>query len=509
MTKKLFLTGVSILLLVAFAMGAEAFPTENVTKGEVLVAAVRAHAGATGNNAPQSFDYAKNGYADFETYAVKNGIVLSGELGNLSEKATKLETAAILARALPDSHYKEINAVYNIPDISSSEDYYADALKMYRAGIITGDSDKNFYPDDDVNRVEVVASGIPEGLAMQMFFTTTTSASLCEANSVLSAPSKGTEEQTFILNLAEHPGFSGKFNTLRLDPIQKNDVTFTIKSISFIKNETVDLYVNGRKIDFAIKPEYNAVHDTWLIPFEPGKGYINFMLYVYHEWDYDTKTLKLYRDDKCVEFVSGSDVAKIDGKDYKLSAPVYQVDNIPMLPVENLADIFGFGCEFKDDTYYYTTPEKYIFDAYVQEEGQWNFDVYGFLNDWQCDNVIAGYGDGTVIIYSNDTDPRFRTATDGNISIDTLKYSKIEVRCRWENYNGSGMMGFFFTTDSDTIETQSKYTGLLIGPKTDEFVTLTFDMSANSNWKGKLKSLRYDIFDAKGWCEVDYIKLIK
>jgi hypothetical protein len=34
-------------------------------------------------------------------------------------------------------------------------------------------------------------------------------------------------------------------------------------------------------------------------------------------------------------------------------------------------------------------------------------------------------------------------------------------------------------------------------------------MSANPNWKGILKSLRYDIFDAKGWCEVDYIKLIK
>ena len=70
-------------------------------------------------------------------------------------------------------------------------------------------------------------------------------------------------------------------------------------------------------------------------------------------------------------------------------------------------------------------------------------------------------------------------------------------------------MGFYFTTDSDTKETQSKFVGLSIVPKTDNFVTLTFDMSANSNWTGTLKSLRYDMFDGTGFCEVDYIRMIE
>ena len=70
-------------------------------------------------------------------------------------------------------------------------------------------------------------------------------------------------------------------------------------------------------------------------------------------------------------------------------------------------------------------------------------------------------------------------------------------------------MGFYFTTNSDTSESQSKFVGVAIAKKNDDFVTLTFNMSSNSKWTGTLKSLRYDIFDAPGWCEVDYIKLVE
>jgi len=365
------------------------------------------------------------------------------------------------------------------------------------------------FTADDINRIEVVASGIPQGSQMQMFFRTSDSPDLSEGNSVKSEVSEGTHEQTFILNLSAHKGFSGSLSYLRLDPFQKNGVTFTIKSIKIVAEKSMDMYINDRKLEFVIKPEYNATNDTWFVPFEPGKSFINFWLYVYHEWDYDTKVLKLYRDDKCVEFTVGSNKAKIDGNEYQLSSAVYQVDNIPMLPIEDLADIFGFGCELKNGAYYYTTPEKYIFDSYNDTAGQWNFDLFGSLGGWQADNVGVDYGDGTIIIRSDNGDPRFRTPTNGNLGIDISKYSKIEVRCRWENYNGSGTMGFYFTTTDSASESQDKFVGLSIVKKTDSFVTLTFNMTANSNWKGTLKSLRYDIFDAPGFCEVDYIKLVE
>ncbi|MBQ8758422.1 MAG: hypothetical protein IJZ20_01890, partial [Clostridia bacterium] len=70
-------------------------------------------------------------------------------------------------------------------------------------------------------------------------------------------------------------------------------------------------------------------------------------------------------------------------------------------------------------------------------------------------------------------------------------------------------MGFYFTTASSTNESQDKFVGLSIVQKSENFVTLTFDMTANSKWTGTLKSLRYDIFDAPGYCEVDYIKLVE
>lgn len=378
----------------------------------------------------------------------------------------------------------------------------ADAIIYFEGPAYTG------FTADNLDRIEVVASGIPEGQSMQLFYQTTVATALFEGNSVRSAESTGTGEQTFVLVPSSKANFKGNIKLLRLDPLQDFGITFKIKSIKLISKKTFDVYINDKQVEFSIMPETHDASNAAMIPFEPGKSMIHFMMYVYHEWDYDTKVLKLYRDDKCVEFTVGSNIAKVNGVNYNLSTAVYQVDNIPMLPIIDLVDIFGFEYRYSNNAFYITTPEKPIFDSLNTVEGQWTFDYAGNTCGWneRSWGVSLDYGDGTLIIVSVENDPVIRTR---DVNFDASKYSKIEIRCRWKmtNSKGSGL-GFYFTTSAEPSESQSKFVGVDIGEKSDTFQTFTLNMAANNRWTGTIQSLRFDPFNANGYCEIDYIKLI-
>ena len=193
-----------------------------------------------------------------------------------------------------------------------------------------------------------------------------------------------------------------------------------------------------------------------------------------------------------------------------MDGAVYLVDNIPMLPIESLAEILGFECVKTGNDYYYTTPEEYIFEEYASDTaiGEWNFNIIGSSSGWSSYNTTFGYGDGTIILTSDNNDPIFFSPE--NLSLDCSEYSKIEIRCRWNNTGGYGFnMGFYFITEADPNWTQAKSQHQSMGVSSNgEFVTLTYDMSQNSAWNGTLKQLRFDPFDAPGTVEIDYIRFI-
>ena len=45
--------------------------------------------------------------------------------------------------------------------------------------------------------------------------------------------------------------------------------------------------------------------------------------------------------------------------------------------------------------------------------------------------------------------------------------------------------------------------------KTKEWVTYTIDLTENAAWKGIIKNLRFDPFNAVGTMEIDYMKFIE
>mgnify|MGYP002576219601 FL=1 len=367
------------------------------------------------------------------------------------------------------------------------------------------------YTCDQIDSIRVVASGIPVGESMQLFYRTTGAPDLSEANS-MRVVSTTTDETTYEFKVSTQNGWNGDVIALRLDPLQKTNVTFTVKSISVVPKPyeaRPEIYVNSYEVPLHILPEKSD--GVWYVPFEPGKNMLHYLLYTYYDWNYDTGVLNLYRDKKCVTFKVGSDSAEVDGTPMTLDGKVYQIDNLPMLPIESLARIFGFTCEKRDGNYYITTPERDLFGQMENEytDYTWNFNVIGSSAGWNGGNMTIGFGDGSLILTSSNGDPMIYSPSD--LDIDCSIFTQIEIRCRW-NITGTGNrnLGFYFITDSDGGWNEAKHVTVPIAKTSkDEYRTLTLDMTNSAKWSGVLKQLRFDPFDTTGTIEVDYIRFVR
>lgn len=115
-------------------------PKGNITVAECIVVASRINAiYKTGDG---SIAGVQGGawYDGAVKYAKDNGIIKNGEFSNMKKLATRAEMLSILRRSLPFTDSDVINKVSKIPDMPSSNKYYADVLIMYNLGI-TGGSD--------------------------------------------------------------------------------------------------------------------------------------------------------------------------------------------------------------------------------------------------------------------------------------------------------------------------------------------------------------------------------
>ncbi len=134
-------------------------PGGKITLAETVTLACRIRSTYLSDGA--QFEQRSVWYQSYVDYAVEAGI-LSGaeEYEDYTCAATRAQFAAILAKALPEEAYREINAVEigAIPDVSMEEGYSFSVYKLYRAGILTGsDGAGTFKPDESITRGEAAA----------------------------------------------------------------------------------------------------------------------------------------------------------------------------------------------------------------------------------------------------------------------------------------------------------------------------------------------------------------
>ncbi|SHH91681.1 S-layer homology domain-containing protein [Sporobacter termitidis DSM 10068] len=129
-------------------------PDNNLTIAEAVKLAACLH--SIYSTGAASFAAGTPWYQPYADYALQNNII-SAPYANYTAVATRSDFAVILASALPDEALTVKNDIADnaIPDVLVSYSYGPAVYKLYRAGILTGDTSGNFNPSNKIQRSEV------------------------------------------------------------------------------------------------------------------------------------------------------------------------------------------------------------------------------------------------------------------------------------------------------------------------------------------------------------------
>lgn len=131
-------------------------PDSNITLAETLALACRLNSIYYTGSA--NFQQGSPWYQVYVDYAKNRGILPAGGFANYNAKATRAQFAQIMAAALPAKVLPAVNNVTKLPDVSMSDACYLSVLRLYQAGILTGNDEYGtFAPNSNITRCQVAA----------------------------------------------------------------------------------------------------------------------------------------------------------------------------------------------------------------------------------------------------------------------------------------------------------------------------------------------------------------
>jgi|GEM_PF-801393 len=134
---------------------------------------------------------------------------------------------------------------------------------------------------------------------------------------------------------------------------------------------------------------------------------------------------------------------------------------------------------------------------------EWNFNTDSDMEGWSLANQLSGSVSGGVLaLTSSGTDP-YMFSSD-NLGINAGSNGHVYVRLK--NNSSSTGIQVYFITNSDTSYGESKVVNYEISSYSD-YAVYDLDMSANANWTGTIKQIRFDPANAGGTIEIDYIRI--
>jgi len=128
-------------------------PEKNLTLAEAVKMAACLH--SIYNTGRAVFPSATPWYQPYADYSLQNGI-LAAPYVNYAAYATRSDFAVLFACALPDEALTAKNTIADneIPDVRIDFSYGPAVYKLYRAGVLTGDSSGSFKPNSYIQRSE-------------------------------------------------------------------------------------------------------------------------------------------------------------------------------------------------------------------------------------------------------------------------------------------------------------------------------------------------------------------
>ncbi len=385
-------------------------------------------------------------------------------------------------------------------------------------GVSTPDSDDpivHMAKQQSINVDKVTTMNVtlkaPKGTPVDIFFLTKDSKNWA-ADKRMSFTTDSDELKTYAVKIT-NPLFKGTLLEVRIDPVNKAGVPFTLKSFELLKlkeEEETNVYVNG--IEYKSEVAADVMGSKVLYPFDPATGEV-YGLNLHHTWDKSMGVLTIEGNHKTLVFTVGDDEYVADGTKKPLGYTLYKKNGLPMLDFKLLSDELGYESEIKGKCIYIKTPQYEIYERKANRvPGIWEFNDYD-SEGWASTHMSLTTSDGALkmtTLRDDHFDPVMRY--EGDIKLDAAAYMEFKVRVRYNYTNKyNDTISVFYLTDKDTVWNEAKSLKLPL-PSMDskgEWVELTYNLRNNPEWKNNITHLRFDPFNCPGTMEVDYMRFIK
>lgn len=134
--------------------------------------------------------------------------------------------------------------------------------------------------------------------------------------------------------------WTGRIKAFRFDPCNAEG-KFEVEEILFMKTNTdrYETFIDGNRYycHYASVIEDDEIY----VPFEPLRDFCG-LTRLYHEWDAETRTVMIQKDDVKSYWTEGSDIVKLsDGKEIKLKKALTSFDNLPMIQMSAFCELTG------------------------------------------------------------------------------------------------------------------------------------------------------------------------
>ena len=395
--------------------------------------------------------------------------------------------------------------------------FTAEGLK----GTVNGDtriylSDINMKAEESSHlKLEIQAQ---KGTNIDLFFVTESDKSWTHGKRYsFKTDSDGLKEYTF--KMGDVSGWNGKITQIRIDPGEsERGVTgnsYIIKKATFLKDTSKVsriIRIDGNEYKMNIKPEVSENGD-YLVAFEPVIA-MDYALNCFYTWDASAKKLILEFADHTVIFTVGSDKYLLDGKEKPLGYTMYLIDGLPVIPLNKLCEDIGYECTVNENSEasVVTSLKEYYDKKASRIPGIWEFNTPGDVEGWSSNHMSLITVDGTMTMATTGemNDPVMSYA--GDINLTAEQFDKFEIKCRYKyNSDVPQTLTIYFTTD--TVPSYKEFTTIKAKLESndtyDEWKTYTVDLTKIPDWKGTIKRLRFDPFNATGTMEIDYMKFIE
>ena len=358
---------------------------------------------------------------------------------------------------------------------------------------------------------------VPKGKGCEIFFITDKDKSWSSSKGTnFTATEDGLA--SYIVDMKKIGTWKDTITTIRLDPGQCAPGTtgndFHIKSIEFMsaaKAPSKKIYINDKEatMNFGYKAANNG---DVLVAFDPSNDVaLDMRLGAFHTWDAADKSLTLEVNGHKVVYTVGSSDYNLDGKKVSLGYELGEIDGLPLIPIEKLCKDVGFeySVNEKDEVVIYTHQKAYYEEIASRVPGTWEFHAPGDAEGWTSPHMSLVVAEGALVADSNSSHRDPIITLTGSADLIAEKYKAFEIRCKYSHDSNGNGFTMYFTTDSHGSMDEVHTVKHSIEKEATEWVTYTVDLTENTAWKGIIKNLRFDPFNAVGTMEIDYMKFVE